>query len=508
MLMRLRPPGAQMKRILLIIFAVPLLLQGCQTSKPPRALSDARSPLAYCQGFLSLVDDAVIRAATTDTGVFRIEGYPYLRASRFLAGMRETEISNPAIAQCWLEGMHHLDLEAREKEILTLDNDQFQQLANQSRHLVDRDEFIQRVRACSNRLFAHGLDQPGLASKVRNAIDIPDVYRSWRRIVGLYPLVALPVAYVSANVFDEFRDWHALPPDKLATVGTPVVYHPSGGIDNDRLEPAALYRSAPRDALGLPEMTPKEKDRIARTLAPVIIQDTAGGYDRIGKVQWRNGAVVIRPNVPVGYFYYSYGRFNRHPSLQINYVFWYSHRDGDNAPWIERGRLDGLTIRVSLDPNGQPVMLDIMNNCGCYHFFVPKHARIRTIKNPWLGLNPLVPTWLPDQFPRRRVALRVNSGWHQVQHIGVESTSGDTIRYELRPYRELEMLPDDNGQHRSMFTPDGIARGSGRIEPYIFFSMGIPAIGSMRQRGHHAIKLVGNAHFDHPGLFDDTFEYR
>jgi hypothetical protein len=38
--------------------------------------------------------------------------------------------------------------------------------------------------------------------------------------------------------------------------------------------------------------------------------------------------------------------------------------------------------------------------------------------------------------------------------------------------------------------------------------MGIPSVGSMRQRGHHAIKLVGQAHFDDPQLFDETFEYR
>ena len=33
--------------------------------------------------------------------------------------------------------------------------------------------------------------------------------------------------------------------------------------------------------------------------------------------------------------------------------------------------------------------------------------------------------------------------------------------------------------------------------------MGIVDIGSMRQRGHHAIKLVGREHFDDPDLFDE-----
>ena len=167
-----------------------------------------------------------------------------------------------------------------------------------------------------------------------------------------------------------------------------------------------------------------------------------------------------------------------------------------------------MTVRISLDTTGRPVMLDIMNNCGCYHFFVPDYARIRRIKTPLLGLAPLVPAWLPPAFPRQRLQLTVTSGWHQVLHIAAGNAAPPVVGYTLRPYETLEMLPDENGQHRSIFDRNGIAFGSERIEPLIFFSMGIPAVGSMRQRGHHAIRLVGRAHFDDPLLFDATFDYR
>jgi hypothetical protein len=56
-----------------------------------------------------------------------------------------------------------------------------------------------------------------------------------------------------------------------------------------------------------------------------------------------------------------------------------------------------------------------------------------------------------------------------------------------------------------MFDANGIAVGTERIEPLIFFSMGIPSIGSMRQRGHHAIELTGHDHFDDPLLFEKNF---
>jgi hypothetical protein len=30
----------------------------------------------------------------------------------------------------------------------------------------------------------------------------------------------------------------------------------------------------------------------------------------------------------------------------------------------------------------------------------------------------------------------------------------------------------------------------------------------MRQRGHHAIELIGRAHFDDPHLFDQSFTFK
>jgi hypothetical protein len=91
--------------------------------------------------------------------------------------------------------------------------------------------------------------------------------------------------------------------------------------------------------------------------------------------------------------------------------------------------------------------------------------------------------------------------------VGVASGGPDWRKYRLAPYEELETLRDADGRARSMFDADGIAYDSPRIEPLIFFSMGIPAVGSMRQRGHHAIRLVGRAYFDDPLLFEKSFEF-
>lgn len=498
-----------MNRPLLIVLAsLSLLILGCQTSlQPPRPVPGETPAVAHWREVLTRVDRVVAAAGTRDTAVFPITGFPFLRTSRFLAETARQPAAGPATRR-WLERMHALDLAAREKEIVNLDADRCRQLARDLKVFGGRRALIAFVHAASRGLFAAALARPSLASEVRAAATVPGEYRLWRRALGLYPLVALPVAYVSAAAFDEFRQWHAMPPEQLPRTGRPVAYRLAGPGGESRLDPTALFRKAPRDALGLPLLAPGEAHRLAAALAPIIVQDTAAAYDRIGAIRWLDGRPAVATTDPVVYYYLSQSRFDDRASLQINYVFWYSRRAGENAPWIERGRLDGLTVRISLDTTGRPVMLDIMNNCGCYHFFVPDYARIRRIKAPLLGLDPLVPAWLPPAFPLQRLQLTVTSGWHQVLHIAAGNAAPPVVGYTLRPYETLEMLPDENGQHRSIFDRNGIAFGSERIEPLLFFSMGIPAVGSMRQRGHHAIQLVGRAHFDDPLLFDATFDYR
>lgn len=210
---------------------------------------------------------------------------------------------------------------------------------------------------------------------------------------------------------------------------------------------------------------------------------------------------------PTVYFYFSQAYLQEEPVLQVNYVVWYSGRAGKRAPWIERGHLDGLTVRVSLDGKGKPFMIDVINNCGCYHFFAPDEGRVRgKIPQP-SGLDPFVPQWLPRVPSGERFGFRVNSGWHQVERIlPVRETAG-SISYELAPYGELESLPRGEGSKESLFDSQGIAKGTERIEPLIFFPMGIPRVGSMRQRGHHAVAFIGRAHFDDPDIFNRNFVF-
>ena len=95
-----------------------------------------------------------------------------------------------------------------------------------------------------------------------------------------------------------------------------------------------------------------------------------------------------------------------------------------------------------------------------------------------------------------------------MQRILAQAPPRGAIPYELIPYETLESLPGQDGRRASVFDAEGIAKGSERIERFIFFPTGIPSIGSMRQRGHHAITLSERTLFDEPGLFEHYFVFK
>jgi hypothetical protein len=327
------------------------------------------------------------------------------------------------------------------------------------------------------------------------------------RVIGIYPLTSLAVAMVTHGVYDDIAAWHQLPRDELKTLGKLRGYGPIHHTAYSQDHIRAILRRSQQNPLGIPLPSESDGQILLRTFAPLLFQDVAADYDEIGEVVWQDDRVTVNSALPTVYYYFSYAIFKTNPVLQINYTVWYSAREGPNSPWIERGPLDGLTIRVSLDSEGRPFMLDIMNNCGCYHLFVPPKYRIQRVLPSPLAIDAFIPRWMPESFPQHRLSLRINSGWHQVDNITTAKNMSDLIPYRMVPYGQLEMLPHGDATHASIFNSDGIAKNSERIEPLIFFPMGIPDVGSMRQRGHHAIKLVGRAYFDDPDLFGINFEF-
>jgi hypothetical protein len=360
----------------------------------------------------------------------------------------------------------------------------------------------------SNKLLAADQNQPDLFEVLGVAVRDSSEYSTLMRVFGLYPLAAIPVAIVTLQVNDEIAEWHQIPEHERPVLGRLTTYGPDTAFDFNRQAVGNILERSRQNPLGIPLPSDDDREALRAIFAPLIVQDLAAEYDRLGGVVWKDKMLGVNPETPTAYTYFSHAYLNHKPIFQINYVFWYSERSGPNSPRIERGNLDGLTLRVSLDEHSRPFMVDIMNNCGCYHFYVPRTERAARILPVPLAIDAFVPARLPENYPRQKIAIHVISGWHQVGHISSRSMPTAFQPYQMVPYEQLEMLPLNGDLHASMFNARGIGKHSERVESDIFIPMGVPQVGRMRQRGHHAVKFVGRAHFDDPHLFERHFDFK
>lgn len=461
----------------------------------------ASAPLHFFQDLDSAVEDAGVR----DSAFFGVPNYPYLRTDRFLAQAQE-KIADLAQKKTWLRRMQALDLSARAKEIRNLP------IAAQQR-LTQKygPDLIGTAARYSEKMLAEDMIKGLQDIRLYEAVAAPSEYSTAMRAAGLYPLASVPVIYRTHRAYQKLQRWHDTPIDALPARGEIIAFRPQPARpDSSEFSAEEKIRSMMafnRDPLGMWEFPEGERYWMAAVFAPVLFQDISGMEDWPGEIIWNEGTVTVNPEAPTLYYYFTHSRMNEETVLQINYSIWYRARTAP-APWIERGDLDGMTVRISLTPDGRPFMVDVMNNSGYYHFFAPNEAFVEDVISHPLEIDSLVPTKMPAFYPNGRLGLRISSGWHQVQGLFAADLPRRTISYRLVPYDILESLPKGKNFHESIFTPEGIAKDSARIEPFLLFSMGIPKAGYMRQRNHHPLKLVGKAHFTHPDIFNKNFLFK
>jgi len=460
-----------------------------------------------CQEFLTRLDEVVKEAGVRDASNVGVPGFPYLRTNRFLAALKKN-LKEDGERDAWVRWMQELDLKSRKKEISNLPDETILSLMAKEAEKTDREELISRIKTCSSELLNHDQTRPDFYTTLDSRVDVPDEYSFFRRAIGLYPLITLPVAVATSSSRKKIRTWFNPNPDDLPIEGQLRAFVPYEKIFLNEKEIKAVIEESSGNPLGVPRLDVNMEKKLVRFFSPIFIQDVAASYDRLGQIVWRGDRLEVDPEKPTVYYYLSHAFLKGKPILQINYVIWYSERAGEGSPWIERGLMDGLTLRVSLDLQGKPFMVDVMNNCGCYHFFAPAKDRVERIITKDFKPDPFVPQWLPELLFGNHLGIRVTSSWHRAVRLLSVGESSDSIAYELIPYDGLKALAHEDGRKESIFDGRGIVKGSERPERFILFSMGIPDIGSMREQGHHAIELIGRTHFDDPYLFDENFVFK
>jgi len=484
-----------------LVAALALAATGCASIAPPRDAAPG-SAVARCEHAFAVTEAAVAGAGVADGYGTRVPGYPYLRADRFLASFASAPLT-VAERERLVQLMMTAGREAREIEFGNLPPDARRTL---EAALAPGDPAVV-LRECADTLRRADAGSPGFAAQLADAARVPDDYDTWKRVVGLYPLAAVPFSAGVRRYEEATRATFALPPSQLPVRGTLMHYAPSGqGLTGTAA--AALLASSPHDPLGIPQLAPEQVLTLAWTFAPVLLVDVAGDDDRPGHPAFGpDGGRTVDPAQPAAYFRVAYTRVGREVFVQLVYTFWFKARPKTSPYDLLGGPVDGLVWRVTIGHDGRPIVFDSIHPCGCYHQFFPTPRAVLRPVEPTLEETAFVPQRLPAVEAGQPVTLRVESGTHYLQRIELAGPApAAAAGYELVPDDRLRRLPYAGGT-ASFFGPDGIVPGTERGERYFFWPMGVPDPGAMRQWSRHPTAFVGRRHFDEAFLLERYFEF-
>ena len=515
-----RPRPVLARRVGMVLAWLVLLLgSGCAWLPAPPEPASLAPALQACSDWYARLDAAIDRAGVRDAGATRLAGFAHLRVDRFTASWRDALRADPAAPDAGrrraglLQRLLQLDLEARRFEIANLPAPVRAQLVAGSALRPDAAALLQHTRDCAADLGAFELATPARLATLQTRLQVPDDYVTAYRVAGLYPLTRLAFARGIRHFEAERRAVFAR--DEL----------PAPGITRLRLSPPAdpsvaplsapqlraLLAPAPLDPWQLPAPSPQAQERLLAHFAPSFDLDIAGDDDRPGALLWRPGAAPDQPETlavdsrtPVLYRHAAYTRYGAHTLLQLVYTLWFAARSASGHPDLLAGQLDGLVFRVTLAPDGTPLVYDSIHPCGCYHLFFPTPAA-QPRPAPESGIEwAFSPQTLPAIGLQDRLVVRIAAGNHYIKRISVDPQPGAAF-YAWRDDNSLRALPTSAGASRSVFGPDGFIEGTDRAEAWLFWPMGIRRAGAMRQWGRHATAFVGRRHFDDADLLQQRF---
>lgn len=452
-----------------------LVITGCAAVSTPDYVSDSE----FCHGHLSGFSDA------TDRVFYRPDVQPYFALTRLQADFDPATLSPEAFSEWRSRVVDH----------------SWQELAAAQRRQQGFAE--DASRSCLVELAA--LTPVASWQTYREAAAEHDLYRDWQRWAGLYPVSAW---VVEGRIQAEQEVWQEIYGDPLNAADFSSVTHyaldsESADMPHDAAEVARWFAEAYEDsALDLPQLRSGQLQSLFAMHAPELKMLVASEADQLGAVQ-----VSAAPEAPmepafvpepISYIDTHLTRFNGDYYLQLAYTFWFPERPRENALDLYGGPWNGITWRVTLDAQGQPMWFDSIHNCGCYH-----HVWLPDTLQPHPDMQGEEPLYLPyDWSGRPRLTLM--PGTHYIRNVEAASTAqpDSPQPYALLPYPDLLVMSAGNDQYVSFFNARGIVDTSHRLERFVLWPFGVQSPGAMRRNGAHTIAFIGKRHFDGPDLFD------
>ena len=489
----------------LLTLVLLLGVTGCAGIQAPQRdhLQADDTRLAECAEWFVALDSAVAQGGVADIAARRMAGFPYLRIDRFLAAMKPLATSDPRAWQAWVDELRTRDADGRRVEIANLPSAQITGLA-----AGDREALVRRTQACAEFLMTTDLSDASAIAALEHQAYVADDYSSLKRALGLYEFTRLPF-YSGVK---GWQDGEVQTLDRARRGDQPAGqlqrYVPPDQPVYSRREVREILTRAAEHPLGLAQLSAPERERLFATYAPVFAIETEGDFDRIGRLFWSSAASPqVDTSQPVVYRRLGYVRHASRTLLQLVYVAWFPERPRQGSFDLLGGHLDGVVWRVTLAPDGEPVLFDSIHPCGCYHMFFPT-PRLEPIPPPQPGIEwAFIPATLPVIAESERLIVEVQTGSHYLRDVSTAKASTGTT-YKFVDYHQLRSLPLPQGGSRSVFGPDGLIAGTERGERFLFWPMGIASPGAMRQAGTQATAFVGRRQFDEADIVEKRFRFR
>ncbi|MGR5063898.1 hypothetical protein [Photobacterium sp. DNB22_13_2] len=431
------------------------------------------------------------RQLVNDVQVLNNKAFPYLAFDRFSQSQLEQVTTDRDRSQ-WLDYTAQLATRQRQAEFNNL--------------IVNRFD-LPVLDHCADKLVTEAKHNDRVWDEIiEQKISIPNSYEPWLRVFGLYPLSS----QVATSSIDKEKKRILLgfsePPRhtasyRLAKTSLPVV-------DIEAWFNDALQHSTS----SWPILTDDQISRLFHFYSPLIEVEQGSDDDIPGTVHYVDSQQ--KPSVdaskPTIYLHHSYTQLYGKTYLQLNYSLWFANRTPTSSFDPYAGEFDGVLLRLTLDHQGRPLLLDSIHHCGCYHMVFNLTDRFDfenakpDIETPLL-FKQAVPSgtssWSVTLSHGEHMIKQVT--WSQHDNVSTGKKAESKVHNLTRlDYDLLRQLPTDRHHTISLFDQRGLLPSSERLESTYLWPFGIPSAGAMRQLGHHAIAFVGIRHFDQPKLFE------
>ncbi|PSW20560.1 hypothetical protein C9I98_06825 [Photobacterium sanctipauli] len=436
--------------------------------------------LDSCIDQLNAFKSEVKRQGVQDAQVVWDNRYPHLAFNRFSqAQLSKLETRNDQ--QQWL---NYTASQAKSQRHAEYNN------------LIDKQHFeLASLDYCADKLTQHSrFDTPFWQSLEQSPPTIDSSYEPWYRFFGVFPIskqVAKPaIENEKKRILDEFNQptegysvTYAMAPDS-ATLSTHQIQR---WFDN------ALVQSD----FDWPQLSERQINQLLHHYAPVIEIESASLDDKPGRVEYSpHLQPEVNTNAPTIYLDHSYTEFHGKVYLQLNYSLWFANRTPESSFDPYAGAFDGVVLRLTLDHQGQPLVLDSIHHCGCYHMvFALQPQLVFRAQDDGIEKPLTFTKAMPVVASMLNVTL--SHGEHMIKQVEWRSKQPSHAR-QLLPlhYDALRSIPTQKHYNKSLFDQRGFLLASERLERIYLWPFGVPSPGTMRQVGHHATAFIGERHFD------------